>query len=171
MRVVFVDQVAIPRAQGFEAGVDVSNAAPICDFLVECLVIHPADGHSRAVIKKDVHCEDIIYGLAGHLSVHTARVVAQHATEGAVIMRGGIRTPSQSMGLCGITQCVAHCSWFDACKFLLGIQFHDVVEVLAPVHNYGDIAALTSKARSAATGENGCAKLATHSDRAFNVLL
>jgi len=96
--------------------------------------------------------------------MRAAGIVSQHAAEGAVCMRSGIRPPGQFAGFSSMPQHVANRSWLDARELLRNIQLNNVVQVLAPVHDYRDIAALAGKTGAAAAGKNRSAELAATSD-------
>ena len=69
------------HAQRFELPVNTANAAALGNLPLKLRVVHPSHCHLRAVVENDVHRQDVLAGFSGHLGMHAAGVVAQHAAE------------------------------------------------------------------------------------------
>ena len=162
-RIVAFDQLGIVIAQLLQPAVHCSNPAAFSDLSLQLFFIHPADTHARAVVEQNVHGFDIVHRLTGHLGVSAAGIVSQHPPERTVRVRGRIWAPRQPMGLGSVSEVIANRSRLNARVFLTRIQLNDVVQILAPVDDNGNIAALTGDARTAATRENWCAEPAARS--------
>ena len=73
LRISLLDQLAVFLAERFQPIIDKPFPRPPCAiFASSCSFIHPPDRHLRAVVKQDVHREDVLAGLACHLRVHAA---------------------------------------------------------------------------------------------------
>src|SRR5689334_22004661 len=91
------DQTGVSISKSSKACIDLPGSASLSNLVVEFALIHPAQGHLRAVVEKNVHRKDIVNSLPCHLSVHAAGIVAEHSTEGAMVVRRRIGPPSQSV--------------------------------------------------------------------------
>ncbi len=69
---------------------NLADAASLLDERARQGIIHPAHVHARTVVEQDLQLFRVVDGLAAHLRVYPAGVVAEHAAEGAVIVRRGI---------------------------------------------------------------------------------
>src|SRR5581483_3745252 len=168
--IALAHQAPVLVAQRFQPGVDFAGSAALANDIEHLGVIHPADRHAGAVIEQHMHALDVVHRLAGHLSVNAAGIVAQHAAEHAVRVRGGIGPPGEAVAPRGVAQVVADQAGLDAGVAVARIDFEDLVQVLGPVNHDGGVAALSGEAGAAATGEQGRAEAATNSD-GFNHIL
>ena len=105
-----------------------------------------ADRHAQAVVGQDLQLVDVLLGLAGHLRVHAAGVVADHPAERAVGVRGRIGAERQAVRRRGGAQVVEHDARLDPRPAFLGVDLQHAVEVLRAVQHDRDVAALPGEA-------------------------
>ena len=87
--------------------------------------------------------------------VPAARVVAEHAAERAVGVRGRVRPEGQSVLLArGVAQVVEDAARLHARDAALGVDLEDVVEVLREVDQHRRVAALAGEARAPAAQDD-----------------
>ncbi len=72
-----------------------------------------SDAHAQTIVTEDFELFDIIIGLAGHYGMDAAGIVADHAAQGAVIVRGRIGTERQVIFFRAITQIIEHDAGLD----------------------------------------------------------
>ena len=161
-RIIMLDTISVPVAERLQLCVDISNSASALNGCVHLLIIHPADSHASAVVEQNVHRLKIVDSFTGHLRMRAAGIISQHAAKCAMCMCGGIRPPGQLVRFSSVPQRVADCSRLNARELLRDIQFNDVVQVLAPVHDDRDIATLAGQTGTAAAGKNRSAELAAN---------
>src|SRR5205823_11525871 len=87
--------------------VDIARAAPAPNLALDLVIVRPADVHAGAVVKEDLHRLGVVDGLSRHLRVDTAGVVGEHASEAAVVVRGGARTVGETVRPGGVDEVVA----------------------------------------------------------------
>jgi hypothetical protein len=75
--------------------------------------------------------------------MHATRIVSDHPTESAAIMRGGIRTESEMVLFGGSAESIKDDSGLHAGDAAGGIDFKNPRHVLREIENYGDVAALS----------------------------
>jgi hypothetical protein len=101
--------------------------------------------------------------------VHAAGVVADHASERAAIVRGGIGREGKVVLLgCG-TEAIKDDSRLDARDAALGIDFKNARHVLRKVEDNGGVAALSGKRSTSAAGQQWSAVLAAEGNRGQHV--
>jgi len=76
-----------------------------------------------AVVGEDLEFFDVVVGLAGHDGMNAAGVVADHAAEGAAVVRGGIGREGEMVLFGGGAKSVEHDSGLDAGDTAGGIDF------------------------------------------------
>ena len=144
-------QLGISVAERLELRIEGTFPATLSNLCFKLLFIHRPDRHLRAVVKKDVHGEHVLSRFARHLRVNTTGVVAEHAAERTVVVRGWVWPPSQCVRLCSISERVADRPRLDASIFLLWVQLDDMVKIFRPVDDNRNIAALSCQARAPAS--------------------
>src|ERR1700752_1299029 len=113
---------------------------------------------------------DVVVRLAAHDGVDAAGVVADHATDGAAIVAGGIRGKGQVIFFGGVAGLIQNFSGLDARDAAFGIDLEDISHVLREVEDDGDVAALSGKGCAAATTEQRSAELAANGDGGKDVV-
>src|SRR5204862_3718125 len=112
------------------------------------------DPHSEAVIGEDLEPLRIVGRACArtielrHHSMYAARVVAEHAAEGAVGVGRGIRTEDQAVTSRFALQRVEYHAWLDMRQPPRRVDAQHAIDVLRHVHDDGDIAALSREARA-----------------------
>ena len=158
-----LDEIGVVIAQRAQVAIDVAFASALADLLLPLRLVHPADGHARAVVEQDLHLFDVVVGLARHLRMRAAGVVADHAAKAAMVVRGRIGTPGQlalRLPHGRIAQLVAYGSGQHARPALGEVHLQHAVHVLRPVDDDGDIAALACQAGAASAREHRRAEAA-----------
>ena len=123
-----------------------------------------------AVVGDDVEFFDVVVGLAGHHRVNAARVVADHAAEGATVVAGGVGAEGQMIFFRGVAEMVENNSGLHACDAAPGIDLKDLRHVLREIEDDGDIAALSGERCAATAAEQRRAEFAADSDRGDHVV-
>src|SRR6185437_7590273 len=149
---ILLDQRLVALAKRHQLGINLSLAVGPAHALLPLSLRKPAGLEASAVVEQNVHFFGIVYRRAVHLRVRPAGVVAQHATEHAAAVGGGLRAPGQMVGTRGLDQVIADGSRLDAGVLLSRIEFQDVVQVLGEVNHQADVAALSGQAGAAAPG-------------------
>src|SRR4051794_21312504 len=99
-----------------------------------------------------------------------ARVVAEHAAEGAVPVRRGGRAEVQALLLRLVAQPVQHAAGPHPADLAPGIDPEYLVDVLAEVDDDGDVTALPRQAGAAAAAEDRRAEAPRRLDRRDDVV-
>ena len=102
--------------------------------------------------------------------MRTAGVVADHSSNGAVLMCRRIGSEGKVVLFGGVAQLIVDQPGFDPSVVFLRVQLEQTVEVLGEVQHDRDIAGLSSEARSSAAPQDGNAMLAADCDRFDDVL-
>src|SRR5207245_11657550 len=82
--------------------------------------------------------------------MNAARVVADHAADGAVIVRRRIGAEREAMLLGGISEIVEYDARLDARKLLLWVELGDAVHILREIHDHRNVATLPGERCAAA---------------------
>ena len=102
--------------------------------------------------------------------VHAARVVAEHAADGAAAVRGRIGAVRQTVGRRGLAQLVQHAPRLDACSPPRRVDVDNAGDVARRIEDQRHVAALAGEARASATHEYGRVGVARHRDRGHDVV-
>jgi hypothetical protein len=137
-----------------QPAVDLATPASALHNRVELIVARRADGQFRAVVQQHAQLLDVVDGLPGEQGVRAARVVANHAAEGAAAVGRRIGTERQLKGFGSSAQRIEHDARLDARKSAARVHVEDRIHVLAEVEDDGDVAALAGKAGPGAAREN-----------------
>src|SRR5438876_789408 len=139
--------------------VDLAAAAALADDLRQLLVAGLADLQPGAVVEEDVEFVNVVRHPRAravelrHDRADSAGVVADHAAERAVVVRGGVGAEGELvLGLGGFAQVVEDQTRLDAREPPLGVDLDDLVQVLGEVDDHGDVAALAGETCAAAMG-------------------
>ncbi len=117
-----------------------------------------------AVIGEDFERLDVVVRLARHDRVHATGVVADHASEGAAAVGGGIGREGQVMLLGGGAKVVEDYSRLNAGDAALGIDLENLRHVLREIEDDGHVAALAGQGSSASAGEERSVMVAAEGD-------
>ncbi len=151
-------------ADALEPGVDLSLPPACRDDGFELSIAGLPDGHARAVVQHHVERVDVVDGLAAHQRVHAARVVADHATQGAAAVRGGVGRKRQVMPLGGVAHAIEHDAGLDPRDLRPRIERDNAVQILRKIHDDRDVAALAGEAGAGAARHDGCAGVAARAN-------
>jgi hypothetical protein len=102
--------------------------------------------------------------------MNAARVVADHASERAAIVSGGIWGEGKMVLFGGGAEIVKHYSGLYASDSALGIDFEDPRHVLREVEDDGDVAALPCERRASTTAEQWRSELTAEGDGRQNIV-
>src|SRR6185437_57530 len=159
MRKASANFVSVGVAQRSQALIDPgSTAAGLCDSF-QLAVACGADGNSEAIVGEDVELFNILRGLSTQHRMRTAGVVADHSSNGAVLMCRRIGSEGKVVLFGGIAQLIVDQPGFDPGVVFLRVQLEQTIEVLGEVQHDRDIAGLSSEARSSAAPQDGNAML------------
>ena len=109
-------------------------------------------------------------GPQAHQRVDAARVVADHPAQRVVRVRRGVGREGQVVPLGLGAEDVEHRARLDPRQLRRGVDREDLVEVLRPVDDDGDVAAAAGQARAAAAREDRGAAPAADGDRLDHVV-
>src|SRR5271166_2688751 len=102
--------------------------------------------------------------------MHAARIVADHAAEGAAVVRGGIGRKGEVMFLgCG-AESIEHDSRLYSGNAATRIDFQNPRHVLRKVEDHCDVAALSSQRRATAAAEQWRTVPPAKCDCGFNII-
>ena len=157
--------VGVGVAQPAQLPVDRRSAvaAPL-DRGVLLVVGRPAP-EPGAVVAEHLQRGDVVDHLAGALRGRAAGVVADHAAERAVHVRGGLGTEPQAGRRELAVQLVQHDAGLHHAGAVLRVHGLQFVAVLGPVEHDGGVGALAREARAPAAGEHRRVELPRHRDR------
>src|ERR1700674_3764355 len=140
---VAADLLAETVCNGLEPGVDFGAAAPFANEAVEVVRAGRADVHSLAAVSEDLKRLDVVIRLARHDRVHAAGVVADHASERATVVGGGIRRKGEVVFLGRRAKTVEDDAGFNAGDAALRIDLKDARHVFREVEDDGGVATLS----------------------------
>jgi hypothetical protein len=103
--------------------------------------------------------------------VHAAGIVADHATERAAVVGGGIGRKGKAVPFGGGAKLIEDDSGLDASQAARGIDFEDRRHVFGEIEDDSRVAALSGERRAAAAGEQRSAMVATKCDRRADIFL
>ena len=110
--------------------------------------------------------------LGGQERVRAARVVAEHAADGVVVVCGRVRPERQHVLLLGrVPQSIQHTTRLHDAQPSLRVDVQNVVQVLGEVHQHRHVAALAAQAGATAAREDGITELASQRHRLDHVFL
>ena len=170
LRIPRANQVGVSIAEPPQRAVYLRRAAAGRDDAVVLLVARPADAEPQPFVGQDFELLDVVDGLAAHDRMHAARLVADHAAEGAVRVRRRIGRERQAMAFRGVAKIVEDQAGLDARKPQGGIERHETMHVLRVIEHDGDVAALASEARAAAAREDGRTVFAANRHRRDHIV-
>jgi hypothetical protein len=130
-----------------------------------------AERHAHAVVGEHFELDDVVDRLAAHHGVRSAGVVADHAAERVVRVRGRIGREGEAVAARGVPQVVEHAAGLDARGLRCRVDLEHAVHVLREIEQHGDVARLPAKARAAAAREHGRVVAAADLERAHDVFL
>src|SRR5919197_598302 len=142
-----------------ELAVAVADRAKLGDELGGQPVVLPADAKPIAAVGDDLEFLDVVGGARatavelGQNRVDAARVVAEHAANVRVLVRGRVGPPCQAVLLGGELQVVADDAGLDARELLLRIDLEDAVQVLGTVDDHRLVRALADETGPATAAE------------------
>ncbi len=164
------DLVRVPVTQVAHAAVDLSDTTRRRDGLCQRAIIGGADRQARSVVGEDVELEHVVLGSTGHHRVHAARVVADHAAEGAVGVGRRVGPEGEVMDLGCVAQLVEHDAGADPCGASIGVEVDQRIVVLRMVEDDRHVAGLAGQARAAAAGHDRDVVGPAHLDRRDHVV-
>ena len=147
-----------------QGGVDFALPASLLNFLGQVLFAACADGHDGSVVEEDAKLFDVVYGLAAEQGMRAAGVVADHATDGAAIVGGGVGGEDELVGDEMFLQRVEDDAGLNTGELMFGIDLEDLVHVLGEIEDDGDVAALSGETGSSAAREDGSAVFSAQGD-------
>ena len=130
VRELAADLVAVAVREGLEAGVDFGAASTLVNEAVKVVSAGRTNVHALAAVGEDFERLDVVVRLARHDRVHAAGVVADHASECAAVVSGGIGREGKVVFLGGSAQCIENNSGLDARDAANGIDFENARHVL-----------------------------------------
>jgi hypothetical protein len=119
----------VPIAQLAHPPVDLSATSRLAREHIEIFSRRATDDQPDTVRRQDVQLFDGVGSESTHERVHTARVIADHAAQGAPAVGGGIRAVHQAIGPGRALQVVEHETRLDACGPAIGIDGQDAAQV------------------------------------------
>ena len=122
VRVFRTDQVRVAIPNLAQRAVNFAAASSHGDDGIEFVRAGGPHGQLRSVIEEDFQFVNVIGRLSGEQGMSAARVVADHAAQGATVVRGRIGSPCELMSFCGIAQRIADDTRLNPCVPLGGIQ-------------------------------------------------
>ena len=136
----------------------------------ELLVGGGAHGEPGSVGEDHVEGGHVVDGLAPRDRVGAARVVADHAAEGAAVVGGRVRSERQAVPAGRPAQVVEHDARLDARPSAVGVDLQDRVEVAAEVEHDRGVDRLAADAGAGAARQDRDAEAMAHLDRGEHVV-
>ena len=170
VRKASADLLAVSIAQVAQAAVDLAAAASGGDDALELFPGRGAHRQAGTVVQDDLQLLHVVGGAASHHRVHAAGVVANHASQRAVVVRRGIGSEGEVPLLRLVAERVEHQAGLHARAPVLVVDLEDAVQVLRAVDDDRHIAALPGQAGATATHRDGRAKVARRGHCLHHVL-
>src|SRR3984885_3336999 len=164
VRILAADLVSVAVGELLQAGVDLGAAPAFVHDTAKIFFAGCAHVQALAVVGQDFERLDVVVRFARHDRVHAAGVVADHASEGAAAMGGGVGREGQVMLLGGGADVVEDYSRLHAGNPALGIDLEDIRHVLREIEDDRHVAALAGQGSSAAASEERSVMVAAEGD-------
>ncbi len=164
------DFVGVGVANFFEGGVDFSGAASGFDVSFEFGFSVGADGEAGAVVEEEIESEDVVDGFSTHEGVDSAGVVADHASDGAAGVSGGIGGEGEVEFFCCVAHAVEDDAGLDVDGLLGGVDFAHFVHVFREVEDDGEVGALSGEGGSGSASEDRRFEFAAESEGGDDVV-
>ena len=164
VRILAANLISIAVGELLQAGVDLGAAPAFVHDTAKIFFAGCAHVQALAVVGQDFERLDVVVRFAGHDRVHAAGVVADHASEGAAAMGGGVGREGQVMLLGGGADVVEDYSRLHAGNPALGIDLEDIRHVLREIEDDRHVAALAGQGSSAAASEERSVMVAAEGD-------
>src|SRR6516225_9669242 len=123
VRIFLADEARVLAANRFQSRVNLGATASLADDVIELGFASRSYAHAQAVVGQDLEFLDVAVSLARHDRMHAAGVVANHASQRAAAVTGGIGTVGQLVFLGGVAQVIENDSGLDSGDAALGIEF------------------------------------------------
>lgn len=169
--ILLAHQIAVLITNTPKAGVDVTAPVPRGNDGIEVSLAGLPNTQAESAIGKHFEFFDVLVSLARHHRMNAAGIVADHPTERAAAVAGGIRTKCQVVLFRGGAEMVEHNAGLHASDPALGVELEDVSHVLREVEDDGDVTALAREGSPAAAAEHRNSMLATGGDGGDNVIV
>src|ERR1700683_4443870 len=124
-----------------------------------------ADAQASAVVGQDFESFDVVVRFAGHYRVNATGVIADHAAEGAAVVRSGIGSEGKVMFFSGVAKGVEHDSGLHTGDAAGRVDFEDLIHIAGKIEDDRDVAALSCERGSAAAAEERSGEFAAERDR------
>ncbi len=168
--ITLAHEISVAVSERFQSGINLAAASAFTNDCVKLLSTGCADLHPQAVVGENLKRFDIVIGLTRHDGMHAARVVTNHAAEGAAIVGGGVRCESQVMFLSGSAQVVENHARLDSGDAAYGIDLQNPVHILGKIENDRHVTALSGQRSTSTAAENGRTELAGQGDGCDDVV-
>ena len=161
IRKAAADRIGVPLLKGFQPPIDFRARPTLADDPLIVLAACCAETHSHAAIGHDVERVDMVGGRRpwsvelGQHRMHAARVVADHAAEGAPAVCPRIWTKRPPVCVRGIFQIVEDETWLYARLARRAIDLEHAIETLGRIDDDGGVAALAGDARARSARKDG----------------
>ncbi len=100
--VTLPNQRSVAIANSFQAGIDFALASSLGDEGLQLGFRGRSHPQAQSVVRQNLKLINVLLGLAGHDGVDAARVVADHAAQGVVIVSRGIGPEGQAIRSGGV---------------------------------------------------------------------
>ena len=100
------DKIRVAIAQCFQSTIDFTASAVGAHLVGKLVVIGFSDAHPRAIIHQDLELLAVVIGFACHHGMNAARIVTDHSSERAMIVRRRIWTEGEMIALRRIAEIV-----------------------------------------------------------------
>ena len=117
-------------ANTLQTAINRTRSAAFRDGRFQCVLAHRTQRHARAVVQQHIERFDIVDGLSAHQRVHAAGVVADHAADGAAVVRRGVGSEGELAAFGFGTQRVQHNAGLDARTTAFVVHRYDAAHVL-----------------------------------------
>ena len=164
-------------AQLLDLRVDLAPPSARANDRRQLLLAGAPDPHPETVVGENLQLVYVVGrpcpvpGERRHHRVDAAGVVADHPAQGAVVVRRGIGTEGQPVGLRRSAQIVEDAARLDPSEPTPGVDLDHPVEVLRHVEDDRRVAALSRQARTAAARGDRGGESSRHLHRGNDVLL
>ena len=134
-----------------------------------------ADAQDRSVVKQDFERVHVVRGARTatiklcHYRMHAAGIVAEHAANRAVIVRGRVGSKNETELFDFLLQFIQDKTRLDPRQLALHVNLEHAIHVLREINDHRNVAALSRQARPAAATGDRRAELAAGRDGGYDI--
>src|SRR6185312_271459 len=152
--------IGVAVANRLELSVDLTAAAALSDDGIQIGFTCLTDSHAQAVVRENIEFLDVIFRSTCGYRVNTTRVIADHAAQRAVLVRGRIGPDRQMMLFRFVAKGVEDQARLHPGVFPLRVDFENLIQIFRKINDNRRVAALPGQTGPATPAQNGRIELA-----------